>query len=236
MPPIERADRAPKSTSPGRVAAFFDLDGTLLSVNSGRLWVEYQRRIGRISRRDQFEAMVYLLGYRLNRIDIEHAMRRALSTVRGELEVDIREQTRAWYLDRVAPLAAPGGAEVLRRHRQAGHYLVLLTSSSPYESEIAAEHLGLDAWLCSRYQVRQGRFTGEIDHPLCYGAGKVYHAERLASTRAIDLDASYFYSDSASDLPMLERVGHPRAVNPDWGLRREARRRGWAILDWRRGL
>lgn len=217
-----------------RVAAFFDLDGTLLSVNSGRLWVEYQRRIGRISRRDQLEAMVYLFGYWINRIDIDHVMRRALRTVRGDLEVDIREQTRAWYLDRVAPLAAPGGGEALRHHREAGHLLVLLTSSSPYESEIAAAHLGLDTWLCSRYEVQKGRFTGDFEHPLCYGAGKVYYAERLAAERGLDLAQSYFYTDSATDIPMLERVGHPQVVNPDWGLRRQARRRGWPILDWRR--
>lgn len=216
-----------------RIGAFFDLDGTLLSVNSGKLWVDFERRHGRIRRRKYLEAMLYLVGYKLNRINMDVVMRRGLAVVKDLTEVEIRQRTEKWYLDEVAPLVAPGSREVLRQHRQQGHELVLLTSSSPYEASLAAQHLGLDGWLSSRYEVREGRFTGDFLQPLCYGEGKVHYAERYAAEHDIELASSYFYSDSATDVPMLERVGHAIAVNPDPGLRRYARRRGWPIHDWR---
>ena len=78
-----------------------------------------------------------------------------------------------------------------------------------------------------------GLLTGDLDGPLCYGDGKVIRAEQWAEEAGVDLDVSYFYSDSYSDIPMLERVGHPRVVNPDFRLRRIAKKKGWPILDWR---
>ncbi|MBK6849959.1 MAG: HAD family hydrolase [Proteobacteria bacterium] len=216
-----------------RVGAFFDLDGTLLSVNSGALWVRRERRLGRLGLLRYLEAVAYLIAYRLNTIDMELAMRRALGTVKGEAEETVRGWTRDWYHAEVVPHAAPGGLSVIEQHRAAGHVLVLLTMTSPYEAELAAAHFGLDAWLSTIYEVRAGVLTGEAVAPLCYGRGKVERAERFAAEHGVDLARSYFYSDSASDLPMLGRVGHPHAVNPDARLRWHARRRGWPVLDWR---
>jgi len=79
--------------------------------------------------------------------------------------------------------------------------------------------------------VRDGRFTGEAVRPVCYGAGKIYWAERFATAQGVDLGRSYFYTDSITDLPVLERVGEPRIVNPDPRLRRVAARRGWPVLQ-----
>jgi phosphoserine phosphatase len=80
--------------------------------------------------------------------------------------------------------------------------------------------------------VADGRFTGRVLEPVCYGLGKVHWAERLAERAAIDLDGSYFYTDSYSDLPMLQRVGHRVVVNPDPRLRRFARKAGWTVEAW----
>ena len=99
-------------------------------------------------------------------------------------------------------------------------------------AEPLAATLGLDAVLCSRLEVEAGRFTGRIVEPLCFGRGKVSWAERWAASLGVDLAASAFYTDSFNDLPMLERVGHPVAVNPDLRLARHARRRGWRISLW----
>jgi len=87
-----------------------------------------------------------------------------------------------------------------------------------------------------QYEVNDGRLTGEVIKPLCYGEGKVHYAEVLAAADGIDLDGSWFYTDSFTDLPMLERVGNPRIVNPDPRLRRLARQRDWPILDWSQDL
>ncbi|RMH39885.1 MAG: HAD family hydrolase [Deltaproteobacteria bacterium] len=219
--------------APGQPAAFFDLDSTLLAVNSGALWIRRELRVGRITRRQYVEALVYLAGYKLSVIDMDRVMGKALETIAGLDEDTVRGWTERWYRDEVACRAAPGAWEVLDRHRTAGHPLVLLTSSSPYESAMAADQFGLDAFLCTRYEVVDGRFTGRPLQPLCFGRGKVAHAERFAAEHGIDLAASWFYTDSLTDLPMLERVGHPVAVDPDPRLRRVAVARGWPVVSWR---
>jgi HAD superfamily hydrolase (TIGR01490 family) len=215
-------------------AAFFDLDGTLLTVNSGRLWMRRERREGRLSRWQQIQAVFYLAAYRFGVVDMTSAMRKALETIKGLEEDTVREWTETWYRSEVQHLAAPGAFPAVEHHRQQGHALVLLTSSSPYESEIARRHFALQTALSTRYEVRDGRFTGEVVLPMCYGPGKVLIAERFAAAQGIDLAGSWFYSDSITDLPMLERVGHPRVVNPDPRLRRLAARRGWQTDDWSR--
>ncbi len=216
----------------GRPAAFFDLDGTLLTVNSGRLWLRRERRNGRINVGQALKGIMFLGLYRLGSINIERAMSEALETVRGEPEERLRRWTREWYWEEVASFGAPGAAAVLTAHRAAGHPLVLLTSSSPYASECAVEQFELDDYLSTVYELDNKRFTGRVVPPICYGAGKVEKAEAYARDHDIDLDGSWFYSDSATDLPMLERVARPRVVHPDPRLRREARRRGGPILDW----
>jgi HAD superfamily hydrolase (TIGR01490 family) len=214
------------------VAAFFDLDRTLISVNSGSLWIKRERRMGRISLRQVVEGTMMLLAYRLSIVDIEAAMRKALAVYRGEREETLARWTREWYLQTVAPCVTPAARQALAEHRAQGHPLVLLTSSSPYVSVVVAEQLGLDAWISSRYEVRDGLLTGEPVLPLCYGAGKVGYAERWAAEAGVDLGRSYFYTDSYTDLPMLLRVGEPRIVNPDLRLRLYARWRGWPLLVW----
>jgi HAD superfamily hydrolase (TIGR01490 family) len=216
-----------------RTAAFFDLDRTLLTVNSGDLWMKRERRLGRLSLRQLAEGTLLFLAYRLSVVDIEAAMRRALAVYRGESEENLRRWTREWYDLEVAPCVAAGARQAMAMHRAAGQPLILLTSSSPYLAEIVAEDLGLDGWISSRYEVRAGTLTGEPMLPLCYGPGKVGYADRYASERDIDLDRSFFYTDSFTDLPMLLRVGEPRVVNPDLRLRLYARWRGWPVQDWR---
>lgn len=216
-------------------AAFFDLDGTLLSVNSARLWIRSEFREQRLSRWQVLQGAFYLVAYHFGLVTMDSALGEALATVRGVSEETIRQRTRRWFDDEVVRFVAPGGKAAVDEHRRLGHRVVLLTSSSPYESEIACERIGLDGYLSTRYEVEDGLFTGRFVGPICYGAGKVQVASGFAMVHGLDLDASYFYSDSITDLPMLERVGFPRVVNPDPRLRREARRRRWPVLDWSGG-
>ena len=219
-----------------RSAAFFDLDGTLLTVNSANLWVRRERRLGRIRARHVAHAALLLTGYRLGVLDMESALRAALATLRDVEEEEIRKQTQQWWCEEVRPFIAPGAQKVIEAHRSRGDALVLLTSSSKYASEMASADFTLDHFLCQHYEVREGRFTGQPLRPLCYGPGKVEIAEAWARENGVDLAASSFYSDSSTDVPMLERVGHPFVVHPDPRLRLLARARGWPTLDWRRAL
>jgi HAD superfamily hydrolase (TIGR01490 family) len=214
-------------------AAFFDLDGTLLTANSARLWLRRERRLRHVTGWQVARAALCIGGYRLGVLDMESTLRAALVTIRGLVEDDVRAATREWWRDEVRPFVAPGAAPVLDAHRRSGDLLVLLTSSSRYAAEMAREEFGLDATLFQGYEVRDGRFTGEPLLPICFGPGKVVAAERWARANGVDLARSSFYSDSSTDVPMLERVGRPFAVHPDPRLRLLARARGWPILDWR---
>ena len=101
-----------------------------------------------------------------------------------------------------------------------------------YVTRPIAETLGLDEVLSTQFEVADGAFTGRLLGPACFGKGKVHWAEDLVSRRPVDLDSSFFYTDSYSDLPMLERVGHGVVVNPDPRLKRTAKRRGWPVQNW----
>lgn len=215
-----------------KTAAFFDLDKTLITINSGRAWMQSEFRKGQLSTWNFIEALVYLVAYRFGIIDMDHAMSRAMKTIEGQQEEELRRRTHLWFENEVQGYAAKGAWNALDEHRHLGHALVLLTSSSLYESEIATRFFDLDDFLCTRYRVEDGRFTGEVVKPMCYGSGKVIHAKAWAQKHGVELSRSYFYTDSITDLPMLTQVGNPRIVNPDPRLRRLAKKKSWPILDW----
>jgi HAD superfamily hydrolase (TIGR01490 family) len=223
-----------ESSHPGRAAAFFDLDRTLIDVNSGTLYARYEYENGRISTRQLVTSFFYMGLYYLSLIDIEAAYNRALAHYRGEPSSALLARTRDWFERDVAHRLQPGGKAALEEHLALGHPRVLLTSSSPYMAQTVSNAWGLDGWIANRFPTdERGLLRGELEPPFCYGAGKVVRAERWALEHDVDLDASYFYTDSYSDLPMLERVGQPRVVQPDPRLRRVAAQRGWPILDWK---
>jgi HAD superfamily hydrolase (TIGR01490 family) len=216
------------------VAAFFDLDRTLIDDNSGLLWARHERALGNISAWQFTRAALWSALYVLSLVRLESAYESALAYYRGVPSDELDRRTREWFHAHVRPRLRPAAAACMAEHRAAGHPLVLITNSSLYEAAVACEAWGFDAWLANVFHTDgAGRLTGGYDTPLCYGAGKVLRAERWAAANGVDLDGSFFYTDSLSDLPMLERVANPRVVTPDPRLNRVARRRGWPILTWR---
>jgi HAD superfamily hydrolase (TIGR01490 family) len=214
-----------------RPAAFFDLDRTLLQVNSGRLWFRRERAAGRLSLRLALEAGARLGLYHAGIVGARQALARAVRTMAGQSEALLDARTREFYDEEIAQAYAPGGLAEVKLHQDAGVPVVLLTSASVYLSRLVQQRLALDGILCLRLEVEDGLFTGEIEDA-CYGDEKVSAAQRWADDNDVDLDSSWFYTDSFTDLPMLERVGRPRVVSPDPRLTRIARRRGWPILQW----
>ncbi len=216
-----------------RGAAFFDLDRTLIEVNSGYLYAKHERKAGRISSSQFMISSFYIMLYYFSLVDIEAAYRKAATYYRGASERELEQRTWDWFDAEVEPLLLPGARAALDLHREANHPLILLTSSSSYVSERATQAWGLDGWLANHFGVDEnGLMDGEILSPLCYGEGKIVYAERWAEENQISLEHSYFYTDSYSDRAMLHRVGHPRVVNPDPRLRRLAQAESWPIHDW----
>jgi HAD superfamily hydrolase (TIGR01490 family) len=217
---------------PARVA-FFDLDKTLISRNSATLWIRFELAAGRVSRWQALHALTYVVRYSLGSVDMEDAIRRSVASIAGQPEAELRERALRFYDALVRPLYRPGAAAAIAAHRAAGDRLVLLTSSSNYVSELVCRDLGLDDYLCNRFEVdARGCYTGRPIEPLCFGSGKVELAARHAERSQLSLADAVFYTDSISDLPMLEAVGRPVAVHPDPRLRRAAKQRGWEIVEW----
>jgi len=213
------------------VAAFFDIDGTLISKNSGPLYMKFLRRRGEIRRRDAARTIYLFLRYKLGMLDIERAAASSSGWIRGRSEQAVAEHCRVWYREMVRQYLQPEMVRRVRAHQNEGHVVALLSSSTPYLATPLAEDLGIEHMLVSRLVIENGRFTGDVHRPICYGAGKIHWARRFAEAHDVDLGASWFYTDSVTDLPMLELVGHPEVVNPDPRLRREARRRGWNVMQ-----
>lgn len=214
-------------------AAFFDLDRTLIDVNSALLWAQHERAQGNVTSWQLAQATFWTAMYHLSLIDMERAFNEAVAYYKGEPFETLEQRTREWFHDEIRPRLRTGAVEAMDAHREEGHPLVILTNSSCFEAEVAAETWGFDHWLANQFPVDEtGCLLGTFATPMCYGPGKVHHARNWTEEHGIDLERSYFYTDSYSDLPMLEEVGEPRIVSPDPRLRRAARQRGWPILNW----
>lgn len=216
----------------GPSAAFFDLDRTLISGSSAYTLALQARKAGLIPNvvfvRDAAGAATFkLFGASDDTTDAVRA--RVLKAVTGMRQSDL-QALNVEVLPRLLARLRPEARRLLDRHRQAGRDTYIVSAAPQEIVEPLAHSLGMTSGIGTRSHVVDGRYTGELDGPFCYGQGKVVAMAEIANWNGYDLAQCYAYSDSASDLPMLEAVGHPVAVNPDARLERHARRNGWPIV------
>jgi HAD superfamily hydrolase (TIGR01490 family) len=217
-------------------AAFFDLDKTIISKSSSLALTRPMYRAGLVSRsmllRGAYAQLVYLLmGADEKRMDRAKEAMMALS--RGWEKTQVEEIVRDAIVNVIDPYVYQEALDLIALHKALGREVYVVSSSPEEVVRPVAEHFGVDGVLATRAEVRDGRFTGELEF-YAYGAGKAEAIRQIAAERGLDLATSYAYSDSITDLPMLEAVGNPVAVNPDRDLRREAERRGWQVRQFRR--
>ena len=212
--------------------AFFDVDKTVLAVNSATLWLRRERKLGNITILQALRATFWVALYSLGLIHADDVIRVAIRALKGKREREVIDRTMEFWQQEVAATIRPGAKDAIARHKARGDLCFLLTSSSNYLSAPIADVLQLDGFLANRFVVDAGVFTGEPVEPVCYGEGKVAHALGCAQKLNVELWECAFYTDSLSDLPMLEAVGRPVVVSPDPRLKRLARKRGWAVEDW----
>lgn len=212
------------------IAAFFDLDNTVLTQSSAVLWARFEHREGRLGRGQLLRLAWGMLQYRLALVDMAVVTRQLAADMRGQSEAELIARSERWFEEMVKPCIAERAVECIHAHLAQGHTVALLTASTPYVAAPVARALGLgERYICTRLEVRDGVFTGRCLEPVCYGPGKVHWARAFCEQHGLDFEGSYFYSDSYTDLAMLEAVSHPVAVNPDARLRRHAGRCGWPV-------
>ena len=215
------------------MTAFFDLDKTLMDVNSGSQWLRYELKAGRVSVWQTVQAIGWLIVYHFLAADMTRPLRMAMEDLKGTKEADLVSRSDDFYAKRMHGRVRPGAHAAMKMHRERGDKLVLLTSSTVYVAREVSREMGLDGYLATRLEVDQsGILTGKPVEPICFGEGKVIIAKAYLNAYGGTLDDSIFYSDSFTDLPMMVAAGEAVAVNPDPKLRQEAARRGWPIRDW----
>jgi len=215
-----------------RAAAFFDLDRTLMAGASGFHWARAAQRSGLISRRRLVADAWANVQFRLQGSTdegTEKVKARVGEWLAGRRVVEL-ERLAPLVLAGVLPRLYPQVLQVAYEHQDAGRPVYICTAASQGTADMLAHVLGFDGAAGSRLEEVDGVYTGRYDGPFCYREGKPARMRELAEADGLDLAASWAYSDSESDLPMLRAVGHPVAVNPDRELARVAAQEGWEVL------
>jgi HAD superfamily hydrolase (TIGR01490 family) len=215
-----------------RSAAFFDLDKTLMAGSSGIFFARAAYESGMISRRrmarDLYENLRFrLLGSTDDRAD---EVRERVGKMIAGVAVRDLQRLSPRVLAGVLPRLYPQMLARAYAHQDAGRLVYIVTAASQEMADLLAHVLAFDGGLGSRSEIVDGRYTGRPAGPFNYREGKLLSVRELADRESIDLGASYAYSDSESDLPMLRAVGNPVVVNPDADLRRIANQQGWEIV------
>ena len=247
-PPGANADPSPPTPPPdlsparrpgrpgGRPAAFFDLDKTIIAKSSALAFSRPFYAGGLINRRSvlrsTYAQFVFLVGGADH--DQMEKMREFLSRMVTGWQVEtVREIVADTLHNIVEPMVYAEAVSLIEEHRLAARDVIIVSASGSEMVEPIGELLGVDAVIATQLATADGRYTGGIDF-YAYAQNKASAIVELAERRGYDLDRSYAYSDSITDVHMLEVVGHPHAVNPDKELRRVAREEGWPILLFNR--
>ncbi|MFJ5827786.1 HAD family hydrolase [Streptomyces sp. NPDC093089] len=218
-----------------RTAAFFDLDKTVIAKSSTLTFSKSFYRGGLISRRAALRTayiqFVFLAGGADH--DQMERMREYLSALcKGWNVAQVKELVAETLHDLIDPIIYDEAASLIEEHHAAGRDVVIVSTSGAEVVEPIGEMLGADRVVATRMVVGDdGCFTGEVEY-YAYGPTKAEAVRELAESEGYDLSRCFAYSDSATDIPMLEAVGHPYAVNPDRTLRREATAREWPVLSF----
>ncbi|CBV41578.1 HAD family hydrolase [Halomonas elongata] len=214
--------------------AIFDLDNTLLSIDSDHAWGEFLLEQGAVDPVAYKQANDrFMADYEAGTLDMHAFLEVALKP----LADNTPEQLAAWHqqfmASKIEPSILPRGEELVARHRTRGDTLLIITATNRFITGPIAKRLGIDDLIAVEPEMIDGRYTGRVSGIPSYREGKVERLDAWLADREETLDDAWFYSDSHNDLPLLEKVDHPVAVDPDATLRETAEARGWRIISLR---
>jgi len=215
--------------------ALFDLDNTLLSGDSDYEWAQFLIERG-VLERAEYEARNdrFLLQYKAGSLDIHEFLEFQLAPLARYPREKLDEWHGEFMRTRIAPIIRAKGKELVRRHTRHGDLCAIVTSTNAFITAPISREFGVKHLVATELEVKDGRFTGKPSGTPCFREGKVTRLEEwLADQDRIpaSFTAIWFYSDSQNDLPLLEYVTHPVAVDPDEVLREKAVKRGWQIIS-----
>lgn len=221
--------------------ALFDLDYTLIPFDSGMAWTRFLIARGALPRDAEARYLAYCQQYVDGTLDIHDMHRAMVQPVAAHGMTTLRQWGQAFQAE-VAPRVPASTRALVQAHRDAGDLCAIVTATTRFVAEPLARVFGLEHLVCTEPAIAPGTATeamgghpsGEIDGEPCYREGKIHHVQRWLAGQGLALESaahSVFYSDSSSDLPLLEAVREPVAVWPDPKLRAHAARQGWRVLE-----
>lgn len=218
---------------PTTTIALFDMDRTLVTRHTSRLYVRFLRDRGEMNAWNALQVAYWLVQYTLGVVDAEQVAKYLLKDYRGKDSQWLRERCQYWFRTYVQPHISQLGRNRVAEHLSNGHHVAVATSAFRHSAEPLAEALNIPHLICSELEEESKILTGNFCAPLCFGQGKLQRAQQLVEKLGGKLSQVAFYTDSITDVPLLEKVGEPVIINPDFRLRRLAARRNWPVEDWK---
>jgi putative phosphoserine phosphatase/1-acylglycerol-3-phosphate O-acyltransferase len=209
------------------IGAFFDLDRTLVAGFSVAHFFRDGVSTGAISPTVLLQTLLTAARFQLGQVGFSSFVKGTAGMLRGRTEAEAEEVAERIFADVLAGDVYPESRALVQAHLRKGHTLAIVSSATRFQVEPLARDLGIPHVLCTKLEVLDGQFSGGIIRPTCYGPGKASAVQALGAEHGLDLERSYFYTDSHEDLPLLEIVGKPRPVNPNGRLAAIAAARGW---------
>lgn len=214
--------------------AIFDLDNTLLAGDSDHLWGRFLAKKGMVDGESyEKENQRFYDEYKLGRLDIYEFLAFSLKPL-ADTDPDTLNRLHGEFMaSEILPIVPHKSRELLDRHRQQGDTLLIITATNRFVTEPIATALGVDHLLATDPEMLDGRYTGQVTGIPCFKEGKVKRLDAWLANTHHSMEGSWFYSDSLNDIPLLERVDHPVAVDPDDTLAQHAEMKGWSIISLR---
>lgn len=214
--------------------AIFDLDNTLIGGDSDHAWGEFLCEQGIVDSEEYRRANDYFYEqYKNGGLNIHEFLNFALKPLAIIEPEQLNSLHQQFMQEKIEPIMLPKAEELLQKHKDQGDYLLIITATNRFVTGPIAERLGVDAIIATEPETAEGRYTGKVDGVPCFQEGKVTRLKSWLENSQLSLEDSYFYSDSHNDLPLLELVEHPVAVNPDETLETHANNVLWPVLDLR---
>ncbi len=212
-----------------RVGAFFDMDKTIISENSGSVYMKHRYEEGEIDALTLLKGFGAYLQYKVGILDLVAWTKSMMLDFQGRSAAALAEEAENLFEEGILPTIYAEAVERIRHHQAEGHEVCIVSGATRFVVEPLAKYLGVKHMVYTRLEVENGLFTGRVVEPICFEEGKIYWLQKLIDDQNIDLARSWFYTDSITDMPLLDRVGHPVVVNPDPLLYRAALRRKWPV-------
>jgi len=214
--------------------ALFDLDNTLLAGDSDYLWGCFLASKGLVDKYIYEEANLrFYEDYKQGTLDIHEFLSFALTPLAENNADDLRTMHEEFMEEYIKPIMNPAGKDKVEEHRNNGDHLVIITATNSFVTGPIARAFGINDLIATEPEMINRQYTGKIDGIPCFQQGKITKLNDWLKTSDMNLEGSYFYSDSHNDLPLLEQVSFPVAVDPDEILEKTANERGWKIISFR---